>query len=169
MGTITNFLLRHLPEAEIIGNEDCPIMRRWTLLELGERLPKVLLHYFPPNVGDRDPHDHPRSFTTVVLAGGYDDLVPCWCTKPGAIRGGGPWLNHDACGGTGMVLGNRMRAGSIRYRRAEHVHITRARENGAWTVVFMAPVSRTWGFWRKGSFWPWRTYHEEFGEGMKCE
>lgn len=70
---------------EVIGKAECPILHRWTLLDLGPRGVKLMVHRFMPFADDRDVHDHPRPFWTLVLAGGYDDLVPCpTCTRAAA-------------------------------------------------------------------------------------
>jgi hypothetical protein len=57
---------------ELIGPAECPILWRRTLLV--SRFGKLMLHRFVPGASDRDPHDHPSSFVTIVLRGGYDDV-----------------------------------------------------------------------------------------------
>jgi hypothetical protein len=155
---------------EVIGPPDCPIIYRWTLLKLGDT--KLLLHRFPPNADDRDMHDHPRPFWTVVLRGGYDDLVPC------GTCGGQQWRRStygagdvpcEDCFDGGMVPGDRLRAGDVRRRAASYTHRTRVLPEGAWTLVLMGPLRRRWGFWRGGRWWFWKDYEEEFGYAMRCE
>jgi hypothetical protein len=91
---------------EVIGPPACPILLRRTLLE--GRLGKVLWHRFLPGASDKDPHDHPRSFVTVVLRGGYDDIrldgtvdqvyAPAIRYRPAThahiTKGGAPWRHH---------------------------------------------------------------------------
>lgn len=177
-------LSRLVPEQ--VGPPACPILLRWTLLgSSGDRW-RLMLHRFPPNSDDRDPHDHPCDFWTLVLAGGYDDLVP------GGIR-------HYRCSGCGfettdryltkrhkcmhrgryrersievrdeLRIGDSMRRGSFRHRRAEHRHRTRAGSGGCWSLVLMAPRRRDWGFWRSGKWHQWRAYERLFGFGMRCD
>lgn len=129
---------------EVIGVPECPLMYRWTLLDCGKRIGKVMLHYFLPTQRDRDHHDHPRSFVTLVLRGGYDDIQP-----------------------NGHV--DRVRAPTIRFRQATHAHITVAGPRGAWTLVVMGPLRRDWGFIRDGRWWPWRRYEERYGLNFRCE
>lgn len=128
-------------------------MDRWTLFLHGERWPKLLLHHFLPDREDRDMHDHPRSFVTIVLKGAYDDMVQCACGRQGC---------------EGLKIGEVMRRGMVRLRRAEHAHLTRTGADGCWTLVLMMPKSREWGFWRAGQWWPFRQYEDIFGFAMRC-
>ncbi len=117
-------------------------MHRWTLLDVG--FAKLMIHHFLPTQRDRDHHDHPRGFVTVVIKGGYDD-----------IQFGGKV--------------DRVRAPTIRIRHAEHAHITVAGKKGAWTIVVMGPKIREWGFFRDNRWWPWRKYEDRFGLNFRCE
>lgn len=144
---------------EVIGPPECPILHRWTLVKVRGR--KLMLHHFLPNADDRDVHDHPSPFITIVLRGGYTDLVPC----PAELCGSGICL----CAGTGLLVGDRMKAGMLRRRSATHAHRTKVGPNGCWTLVLMGLKSRSWGFWREGRWWSWADYTERFGHGMRCD
>jgi hypothetical protein len=141
-----------MTEREIIGPPECPLFHRWTLLEpkIRGRVPfKVMLHHFMPNRQDADvPHDHPRSFVTLVLRGGYDDLIP------------------DANGD--LHVGDHLSAPTVRFRRAEHAHMTRTDDRGAWTLVIMGPERRPWGFWREGKWWHVKEFERIFGFAWRC-
>lgn len=154
---------RALPVVEHIGAPDCPLMDRWTIWESDRLDCKLLLHHFLPYASDPDCHDHPRPFITAVLRGRYEDIVPCYCNRVGEA------LLCVRCHGTGKVLGEAMRAGTIRRRSARHTHLTRTRSDGAWTVVLMGPKRRPWGFWRNRHWWPFKAYEERFGFHMRCE
>lgn len=125
------------------GPTACPILARRTLAEFG-KYGKVLWHVFLPNASDHDCHDHPRPFLTVALRGEYEDIQPD--------------------GTTDLV-----RAPAVRYRRAEHAHITRVGPLGCTTLCLMGPVQRAWGFWRDGHWLEWRTYERLFGLSFRCE
>lgn len=127
---------------EIIGPIDCPIMWRWTVLS--GRFGKCLVHRFSPNARDKDPHDHPSSFVTIVLRGGYDDIKP-----------------------DGTV--DRLRAPAARFRSAEHAHITKVGPQGALTIVVMFRKRRAWGFWRDGLWFEWSRYERIFGLNWRCD
>ena len=127
---------------EVIGPEACPLMFRRTLLST--RWFKVLLHRFVPLATDEAHHDHPRSFLTLILRGGYDD-----------VQADG-WVE-------------RLRAPAIRYRRAEHAHITRVHADGATTLVLMGRLRREWGFIGKdGRWYEWRRFERLFGLNWRC-
>lgn len=147
---------RLLPKAELIGAPDCPLLFRWTLYDdtkwyfipLAKTLPwlfdwKLMVHFFVPYAEDTDPHDHPRSFATLVIKGGYLDIVD------------------------GKV--ERMERGRFRFRRSTHAHITAASSAGAWTIVVMGPLERPWGFIKNGRWWPWKKYEKEFGLSFRCD
>lgn len=141
--------LRHwLPEPELIGHPDCPLIKRWTII--GDRQQgvyrwpfKLMIHYFVPGTEDPDPHDHPRSFVTLILRGHYVDV------------------NRH---------GQRevMRVGKLRHRPAEHAHRTIAGPRGCWTIVVMGPQSREWGFWFDGVWMPSREYIARYGGSQRC-
>jgi hypothetical protein len=166
---------RFLPNPEVIGPPECPIMHRWTLIGrhtpgeatkvsgTGRARRKVLLHHFMPGANDRAEHDHPCDFVTVVLFGHYDDVSPCpHClgTQRRADR------RCPYCRDGTRV--ERMRPGKIRRRRAEHRHTTQVGPKGCWTLVIMGPKRRAWGFWKDGRWYPWRLHERLFGYGMRC-
>ena len=154
--------LRNLLEAiwktEVIGQEECPMMLRWTLLLVGPRENpwlKFLIHYFPPNVSDRDPHDHPRSFVTFILRGAYFNTE--W-ERYGTAE------DHIVAPTIELV-----EVGAVRLRPAEHTHIVETGSVGAWTFVIMGPMKRAWGFLRDGRWWPYKLYDRRFGGVMRCD
>lgn len=127
----------------LIGDPDCLLIKRWTI-----KLPltafKLRVHRMYPLTADRDPHDHPWHFITLVVRGSYDDV-----RRDGKVT--------------------RMQPGTLRFRSSMHTHQTFAGPAGAWTVVLCWPVSRRWGFWRDGTWWDHTPYKQKFGSGMTCE
>jgi len=131
---------------ERIGPPECPILFRRTLVS--RRSFKVLWHRFVPGASDVDPHDHPRAFLTIVLRGGYDDVTPLYLAGERV---------------------ERLRAPAIRYRRAQHAHVTRVHPDGATTLVIMGPLVRAWGFVRDGRWMPWADYERRYGMAFRCD
>jgi hypothetical protein len=121
----------------LLGRADCPVLRRWTFLRTPWFACRVH-HFLPGGAVETDPHDHRWWFVTLILRGGYDDFVPCALCGGSGNDGGPlskllPWCFD--CGKSGVVLGDRMRPGVVRFRPALHCHITRVLPEGAWTLV----------------------------------
>lgn len=151
--------LERLVETEVIGQEECPMMLRWEFLDWG--FVKAMVHYFPPEVSDRDPHDHPRPFITLVLRGNYRDESWVVCNpkaRPEDTK-------------IGVRRTERLFAGAFRYRPARYLHIVETDERGCWTIVVMGPKVREWGFVRlvSGSWWQWGRYVQKFGGVIRCD
>lgn len=162
-----------LPNRETIGPPECPLFYRWTFWAprwRGRTPFKVMVHRFIPNRQDADvPHDHPRSFLTIVLRGGYEDWVRCpEHTSTGAAVGPDPFY-CEHCDNRGVVLSETLTAPAIRFRRADHAHMTRTDDRGAWTLVVMGPEVRPWGFWRYGRWWAFREFEQTFGFAWRCD
>jgi hypothetical protein len=70
---IARFVSRLFPRFEV-GRDVDVYLRRWTLL----RTPwgKLLLHQFLRSDADKCLHDHPWRFVTLILAGGYHEVLP---------------------------------------------------------------------------------------------
>lgn len=160
-------------QPEVIGPVGCPIMFRWTLLDLG--FVKLLRHEFPPGADDADPHDHPRSFVTFVYEGSYIDVTVCPdCDGhryvPAPPPAGTEWpykvVGCVGCDGTAERC-EEVEAPAFRYRDATHTHITRS-PSGAKTLVLMGPVKREWGFRRNGAWIGFRDYLDRFGQSHRC-
>lgn len=170
------FLLDRFVGREVIGQEACPLMLRWTLLAPGRGEPwfKVLVHYFPAEVSDRDPHDHPRSFLTFVLRGRYRD--ESWHPLGNELEEKhGIRLSHRLVPPEGMRKLEHVRAGAVKFRAAEHLHIVETDRVGCWTLVMMGPLKRDWGFVRvgrvplRGVWLPWKQYVKDFGGVIRCD
>ncbi len=81
----------------------------------------VFLHAIRLPDQDRHLHDHPWSFVSLVLRGTYVEQ------RPGSITA--------------------RRAGSVAFRRAVDLHrILALHKSPVWTLVFVGPRRRRWGF-----------------------
>jgi hypothetical protein len=158
---------------ELIGPTDCPLMWRWTLL--ATRWGKVMVHRFVGGATDKDPHDHPAAFVTLVLRGGYDDVQPCSACEGGGEVGQVPGTWSDlgrgytcgTCRGAGEHV-DVVRAPTLRHRPATHAHLTRVHPDGALTLVIMGRKVRAWGFLRRGAWYAWQEYERRFGLNWRC-
>lgn len=88
------------------------------------------LHKWVDNDDVRAAHDHPWPFWTLVLWGGYIDLYHTG-------------EKHD---GKLTFRGDRLRAGSLRYRPAKHEHTVLLTHRPTWTLVLTGPRVRRFGF-----------------------
>lgn len=121
----------------IFGRSDIYIgerlyMRRWRFLNVkyfGIRLHNICL----PDL-DREMHDHPFSFVSIILSGGYTEHVPIsQLLKRRSIQ-------------RGDVKTIEYRRWSINVRRAEDIHRLDPVLPNTWTLVFRGRIRRPWGF-----------------------
>lgn len=117
-------------------------LRRWYLVATPWF--SVLLHQIRTPDKDRDLHDHPWSFVSLVLWGGYDELI-----RPGADWPGSEWSQYG-------VRRGRL---SIAYRGATCAHrIVSLHRSPTWTLVLTGRRRREWGFYTRSGWVDWRTY-----------
>lgn len=116
-------------------------LRRWRLIQtpwFGVYLHRIVLPDF-----DRDPHDHPWNFVSVVLRGWYREKVfhshsdrqRC----EGAISSYHPWSSWHL-----MPL--------------DKAHMITDISLPLWTLVFVGRRQFDWGFWTKNGWVHWDTY-----------
>jgi hypothetical protein len=117
-------------------------MQRWflwggrfkTTLGFSVRVHKIIL-----SDQDRELHDHPWNFFSIILRRGYFEQT-----------------THDECGVKTLA---KISPGRVIYRKAEHRHRIVILGKPAWTLVFVGPKVRSWGFWSKaGVFTYWRKF-----------
>lgn len=120
-------------------------LRRWRIVQtpwFG-----IYLHKIATPDKDRDLHDHPWPFLSIVLRGGYDERIGVDTTEA-AIAERPP---H-----TVMV---RRRWLSAAFRRSTDAHrITRLHRTPTWTLVLVGPRRRSWGFYTADGYVDWKTY-----------
>jgi hypothetical protein len=112
------------------GLPECPYFRLWAVLF---KKWSVRLHQWLGDDDHRHPHNHPYWFVTVVLRGGYDDVT--YETIDNAV------LVKDV---------ERMRAGMIRFRPADHMHSVQNVRPNTWTFLITGAPMFRWGFLVKG-------------------
>jgi hypothetical protein len=128
----------------IYGCIEVPLMTRWILLE--ERWGKIMLHHFHRSDEDRERHDHPWNFWTLILKNGYIEDCP----------------NHF----------RRLKPFRLYRRLAVHRHRVvllgdgYGRERDAWTLVFTGPRIREWGFWTAAGEW---IHYKRFLKEKRCQ
>ena len=128
-------------------------LHRWTLLRLpGGR--GLYLHHFVGSDWARDLHDHPKTFLSIGLRGGYVeerlDVSPLLWTR------------------ANVRIRRQFRAPWIRYWGPRHTHRLRVPPHGCWTLVFVGLHRREWGFVRRGRWIHWIDYVQTWGGKGGC-
>ena len=120
-------------------------LRRWRIVQTPWFA--IYLHKIARSDKDRDLHDHPWSFVSLILRGGYDEV----------LDGAASWFPTTANAWAKPV---RRRWLSLSFRRATDAHrILRLHRTPTWTLVLTGPRRRDWGFYIDGKgFVDWRTY-----------
>lgn len=127
--TIVGGLPRLMKPDLIIAPDGAPYLYRWFVIPRSEQ-GEVYLHVQIASDPDRPLHDHPWDNQSVILAGGYDEII-----QPNP-----PWS------GTCTRL---RRKGDVVQRKAEEAHRLVLPEGTPYTMSLFTtgPVRRAWGFW----------------------
>lgn len=160
-----NWLLCKLLPYEDIQKDGSLYMRRFRLMGYHSRLPtlfgrNVMVHRIIRPDGDRDPHDHPWGFWSLILWGGYNEAT--WdpveldhCLKEGRCLPDATYRFH--------------RFLSFGFRPAMFTHqIVHLFRRECWTfVVTDGQNSRPWGFWTPAGWVHWKDYVGHKGVGTR--
>jgi hypothetical protein len=122
-------------ERFVIGPDENPYMIRWRLFECPWF--RVFFHRILRDDSDRHMHDHPFSFVSMILRGGYWEWTPVVkkCT------------HGDAFGYVSIPERRWCRPFTILFRRATDLHRIALRDGRpAWTLVIAGSRQRQWGF-----------------------
>ncbi len=130
-------------------------MRRWIF-----RTPwgTLRVHNICSSDSGRDFHDHPFSFTSLILRGGYLEHVPgCRCGNKAPYQ---LWEGNHA---PGTPPCRYYGPGSVVRRKATDLHRLDLTNGSAWTFVLGGPYERKWGF-KTPNGW---VYHRDYKVQMK--
>lgn len=128
----------------VIGSVDAPYMKRWWLIPRN-RWFNTYLHHVLRSDDDRALHDHPWLNVSVVIAGGYWEVVPQW--QPSAFEPVPP--TERLWRGPGSIV--------VRWPSSAHrLEI----EDGkpCWSLFITGPNVRDWGFWCPQGWKHWRRF-----------
>ncbi len=105
-------------------------LRRFYIIRRGRF--KLFLHNLrlPDDVADL--HDHPWSFNTFCVSGGYLEELP---NKTRTLKFGRYFRN-----------------------KSTHLHRIVSVSKQTWTLVHTGPATKSWGFYTKNGFVPWNVY-----------
>ena len=118
----------------IIAPDGEPYLYRWHVIPRNNYA-NVYFHIQVVDDPERPLHDHPWDNTSVILAGGYDELYRPLAAPPHAIMD--------------TVLTRKVREGDVVHRKAEEPHRLLLASPLGYTVTLFStgPKRRPWGFW----------------------
>lgn len=134
-------LIRRLSEREpdlVVGDPHDPYLLRWYLFKLAGW--QLALHWLRKSDDDRALHDHKSWNVSLILRGGYFEVLRTVLTDSGVTLPQGYWR----------------RPWRMYFRRAETPHRLVLRQP-AWTLWLRGPEYRRWGFHCPGG---WRDADE---------
>lgn len=106
-------------------------------------------------------HDHPWSFITWIIKGGYFETVRKYPTFSQT-----EWFKKEYPEYFKLTIPHWRPPGTILYRPAKFQHSIQVVPGMcAWSIVIMFRKKRLWGFWTKMGFIPWFNYSST----MKCD
>lgn len=132
--------LKRKPDLVIAPDGGDAYLYRWHLTPR-QREANVYFHIQVQSDPERPLHDHPWDNQSVILAGGYDELI-----------------SRDPAAGSIAVI-ERRSVGQTLWRKAEEAHrlILPATTPYTMTLFTTGPVRRDWGFWFGQE---WRSHDE---------
>lgn len=125
------------PPDFVIGPKDDPYLRRWHLLPRNRRVGIYLHQMLHDDDDDRALHDHPYNNVSIILRGGYQEVMFRWAPADGFMLP--------------LTVAKDRRPG----RRAGDAHKLRMLPGvtESWSLFLMGPRVREWGFWCPGGRW----------------
>lgn len=131
----------------IIGEKENPYLLRWWIIPRN-RWFNIYLHKFLRSDDDRALHDHPWASCSIILKGGYFEIMPH------------SRLVTAIFGETFDSFQKIWREpGSIHFRRATAAHRVELAEGApAWTLFITGPKIREWGFHCPKGWRHWRDF-----------
>jgi hypothetical protein len=139
-----------------IGTPDAPYLLRWHIFK-SERWPSLYVHKMLRDDEGRALHDHRSWNVSIVLAGGYWEVVPMVQELPASPT----WRRWRG-------------PGSIIFRKATAAHRLMLPRDGSrsWSLFITGPTQRVWGFHCAWGFRPWFEFVSKDDRGARgrgCE
>lgn len=131
---------------QFIGGKNAPYIKRWYLWRM-RYLCSGYLHNILRDDDDRALHDHPYASCSIILLGGYWEVLP--------VDNKVPW------GETKRVWRG---PGSVVFRWPSQAHRLQLPQDEdtyqqeCWSLFLCGPAVRKWGFWCKERWVFWKTF-----------
>lgn len=136
---------------------------------VAQKLFVIRVHHILQSDADRDLHDHPSWSVSVVLSGGYWELVPDDIGSRYPFDGLQGW-DHRMPAEADMQVGERCiprwrGRGAVVLRRATQRHkIVLPKHKSAWSMFILGQKSNEWGFYVGFKKVPWREYNSQHSQ-----
>lgn len=138
----------------------------WRLRIIQTPLFGIYLHKIMEDDGNRDLHDHPYPFASLILKGGYSEQ---FVRLERSVRDRGlPGIASSRMTPKGLwgrkkVIHRTHKRGGLNVIRTDSAHRIYEMLDGnpIWTLMFVGPRIRKWGFWTPEGFVPWDEYLDE--------
>lgn len=152
---LRDFLIRHSKPYSNIHHADGSLYmeRRFILERKDEQHGHVRLHHICTEDRDQHFHDHPFSFWSFVLTGGYCELRPR--TRGPCFYSPHPFGKYEQ---VEEATSQWRYSGDFAYRHACDRHRIVYVLPDTWTLVFAGPLRQWWGFYTKVGKIHWRDY-----------
>lgn len=109
----------------------------------------LYLHFIFQSDKDRDPHDHPFAFRSLIVRGGYTERV--WGLDN---LNGERWIAHHP-------VKRSWKRFTIHKTSLHVAHMIDYLLPGTVTLVFCGPKVQDWGFYTDRGFIPWQRYNRD--------
>lgn len=140
--------------------EKKPYLIRWAFFD--RFIISLKIHKFL--ISDDDClHDHPWSFISIILKGGYNEVRPKVQVGMDIMNPGDMWVKEDSTWMAGLLYRIRQ-PGSIVYRPAKTIHRvellrdSEGKEIPCWSIIITFKKLKSWGFFTPKGFVNWREY-----------
>lgn len=114
---------------------------------LDTRWGSLYVHHFLRSDSDRDLHDHPWNFTSLILWGGYFEELFTGQEFPVVGR----FSTRYKWRGVGRI---------VRHQATDAHRVLIPWYHTAWTLIWVSPKIRDWGFHTFDGWVPWQEYIE---------
>lgn len=143
---------KHFGKVEILTPDGSQVyLRRWYLIRFAKLFSIRLHHILLPDT-DRDPHDHPWPFVSIIVRGGYNEV---WSpAMPDPSRRSALWHHY--------ALTHEKVVRRISHHRSTDLHqIQRFHRGSTWSLFITGPEKRVWGFQTPDGWMTWKDYERD--------
>lgn len=154
---------KRAPDVLIGGAEDA-YMRRWHVIPRNKWF-NIYLHNVLKSDDDRALHDHPWINMSIIMKGGYIEMLPTRMTLE----------NGDSETDYQITYGKFREPGTVLLRGPKTAHrLVVGYDPVIWTLFITGPKTREWGFWCPQGWKSWKKFTayetgDRYSRGPGCD